>query len=143
VQINRTNNIPRFFLIDSDGVLLPIPKGEKFDRFVVLTGLSGREPEASRGIRVRQALHLLEQAGPLGAFLSEIDVRDPGDLQATLKVDTGVVAVHVGGKDFGVRLRRFLKHYPDIQKRRPEARTFDLRMDDRIIAVDEAALHGS
>lgn len=134
-QISQRGQTPRFTLIDTDGVLLPIPKGEKFDRFPVLTGMTGRESENARRTRVQQALHLLAEAGPLAARIPEIDVADAGNAQAMLEADGGVLTLRLGSRDFGRRLNNFIKHLPDIRQRRPDARIFDLRMDDRITAV--------
>src|SRR6185436_3077069 len=98
-QINVTDSAPRFHLIDAEGVLLPIPRGEKFETFVVLTGLSGKELEASRRLRVQQVMAMLKEIGPLGAYLSEVDVRDPGNLSAAVQVDREVVTVRLGSRN--------------------------------------------
>jgi len=135
-QIDMRDAAPRFFLTDIDGVLLPIPKGEKFESFVVLTGLTGREPEASRRLRVQQVAAMQKEIGPLVRYISEVDVRDPGSLRATLQIDGGVVMVRMGNDRFHERLQNFMKHYPRIRTERPDAKMFDLRIDDRITAVE-------
>jgi cell division protein FtsQ len=137
-QIDVRNSAPRFFLVDIDGVLLPIPKGEKFDSFVVLTGLTGNEPEASRRLRVQQVVAMQKEVGPLAGYISELDVRDPGNLRATLQINGGVAIARLGSQNYRQRLQNFLKHYPRIREERPDAKTFDLRIDDRITAVEGA-----
>ena len=42
----------------------------------------------------------------------------------------------VGEGNYAARYQNFLKHYPEIAKRSPQARTFDLRLDDRITVKD-------
>ena len=48
----------------------------------------------------------------------------------------------LGNRNFLTRLRNFVSHYPEIQKRLPSAVTFDLRLDDRITALREGARGG-
>ena len=38
----------------------------------------------------------------------------------------------VGEGNYAARYQNFVKHYPEIIKRSPNARIFDLRLDDRI-----------
>lgn len=137
VQINRQGNAPQFHLIDAEGVLLPLPRGERFN-FAVLTGISASEPEASRKVRVQAAMTLLGGIGPLAARISEIDVRDPGNLKAALQVDRDMVTVLLGNRNFRARIEKFLAHYQEIHQRRPGARTFDLQIDDRITSLEGA-----
>ncbi len=141
VQTEHRDGSSRFYLIDEEGVLLPIPKGEKFENFVVLRGMSEQEPEASRRVRVQQSMHFLKEAAALAGYVTEVNAADPGDLRAVLKLDTAVITVRLGSDDLGRKLRRFVKRFPEIHASRPEARFFDLRMGDRVIAV-EGASHG-
>jgi cell division protein FtsQ len=127
---------PNFRMIDTDGVLLPIPKGQKFENYAVLTGFSGQEPEGIRKPRVQQAVAMLNEIGPLSAYISELDVRDSGNFQATVQLDKAAVMVRLGSKNYRTRLQNFLQHYPRIHEQRPDARVFDLRIDDRITAVE-------
>ena len=140
-QTERRDGSSRFYLIDDDGVLLPMPKGEKFENFVVLRGMSEQEPEASRKVRVQQAMHFIKEASSLAGYVTEVNAADPGDLRAVLKLDTAIVTVRLGSDDLGKKLRRFVKRFPEIHASRPEARLFDLRMGDRVIAV-EGTSHG-
>ena len=135
-QIDVRGSVPRFYLVDIEGVLLPIPKGEKFETFVVITGMTGSEPENSRKLRVQQVAAMQKEVGPLWSYISEIDVRDPGNLRATLQIDGSAVFVRLGNRNHRLRLQNFLKHHPRIREERPDARTFDLRIDDRITAVE-------
>ena len=40
----------------------------------------------------------------------------------------------MGGDRFRARLERFLKYYPEIQKKMPAVAALDLRLEDRITA---------
>lgn len=135
VRIERAGAPPGYLLIDEEGVLLPVPAEERFD-LVVLAGMTGREPESARRLRVRQALALLREAGPLARRITEVDVRDPGNLEAVAQVDDQTVRVKVGARNYAARLRNFFRHYEDIHLQRPQARLFDLRIDDRITAIE-------
>ena len=106
------------------------------DRYPVLTGFTANDAKASRKMRVQHAVDMLAELGPLRSMLAEIDVRDPGNLQATLQVDSHAVTVRLGNKNFRKRLQNFLNHQGRIREQRPEARMFDLRLDGRITAVE-------
>ncbi|MCS7026004.1 MAG: FtsQ-type POTRA domain-containing protein [Bryobacteraceae bacterium] len=138
VQLNRKDAAPTFKLIDADGVLLPIPPNEKFN-FPVLTGIRESDAIESRRLRVKQALALLHEIGDLNAYVSEIDVRDPGNLQVVAQVDQDVVTLKLGDKNFLSRFKDFLAQYPEMRRLRPQARYFDLRIDRRIFAAEVAS----
>jgi hypothetical protein len=44
----------------------------------------------------------------------------------------------LGNQRYLSRLKNFLTNYPEISRRLPNARLFDLRLDDRITAVEGA-----
>jgi hypothetical protein len=46
------------------------------------------------------------------------------------------VELMLGDTNFGRRYQNFLNHYPEIAKRSPDVKTFDLRLDDRITAKE-------
>ncbi len=46
------------------------------------------------------------------------------------------VLLHLGRDRFLPRLTNFLNHYPEIHRRQPRSATVDLRIDDRITALD-------
>ncbi len=52
------------------------------------------------------------------------------------QIDGKAVALILGNRNFLARLERFHQRYPEIHKRLPEAGTFDLRLEDRITAVE-------
>lgn len=138
VQLNRPGGAPDFKLIDPDGVIMPVPQGEKLN-FAILTGISDQEARESRQARVGQALEMLKEIGPLSSHISEIDVRDPGNLQALVQVDQDILTLKLGSKNYRKRLQDFLEHYPEIRAKRPDARSFDLRIDQKIFAAEVAS----
>lgn len=138
VQFQRPGATPVFKLIDADGVILPVPQGEKLS-FAVLTGISENESEGSRKSRVRQALAMQQEIGSLTSHISEIDVRDPGNIQVLAQVDQDVLTLKLGNRNFLKRLKDFLEHYQDIRSKRPDARSFDLRIDHQIFAAEVAS----
>lgn len=126
---------PRTFLIDLDGVILPTPGRSHYD-LPVLLGVSPAQSEANRAARVRLAKQMLAEIGPSAKDVSEIDVADPAKLTIHLRVGIHPVSLILGRERFRERLANFLEHYPEIRRRVPAATTFDLRLDDRITAVD-------
>lgn len=132
------DSAPEFKVIDTDGVLMPIPSGERMSNLVVLTGMSASDTEASRRIRVREAMIFQREVGALANRLSEVDVRDPGNLRVTMRIDDVAVLLKVGNNNYKKRLDNFLAHYAGIHNVKPGAKVFDLRIDGRITAVEDS-----
>jgi cell division protein FtsQ len=122
-------------LIDSRGVLLEPPPQAQFT-FPVLSGLRDTETESQRRQRVRCLLRVQEELGEAAKDLSEVNATDVGNVRIVIQVEHTAVELILGDNDFGGRFRNFVKHFPDIQRATPNARTFDLRLDDRIMAED-------
>jgi cell division protein FtsQ len=125
----------RVLLIDEDGVLLDPPPRSDF-QLPVLRGITEKQSEEKRAVRVRRAMELIAVAGPIGKEISEINVRDANNLEVSLSVAGNPVLLIVGHENYRSRMENFLAHYADIQRRLPGATAFDLRLDDRITAVD-------
>jgi hypothetical protein len=66
--------------------------------------------------------------------VSEVNAADPGNIRIVAQLDGRVLELILGEDNLGSRYRNFLKHYPEIRRRSPEVRMFDLRLDDRITA---------
>lgn len=142
VQFERPNSAPSFRLVDADGVLLPVPKGERFD-LVVLTGIKPSDIEPERVARVRRAAAMLKEIGPLAGRISEIDLSDPGNMRVSMRIQDTPVTALTGNREYRARLDNFLAHFDRIHQQRPDATSFDLRIDGRIIALnDRAAVQG-
>jgi len=118
-------------LIDAHGVLLDPPAKAQFT-FPVLSGVREDESEAQRERRVRVLLQIEKELGPLARDLSEVNAADPDNIRIVSQVDQRALEFILGDGNFGRRYRSFLDHYPEIKRRSPEVKTFDLRLDDRI-----------
>jgi len=128
-------------LIDEDGVILDPPETGRFT-LPVFTGIRREQSAGMRRQRVRAALRLGRELGGMIAKISEIDAGDPQNLRVTLPVDGRAVVLFLGNENFLARLRSFLDHYPEIQRRLAQATVFDLRLDDRITVVKEEQAGG-
>jgi len=124
-------------LIDSEGVLLRPQTPARF-ALPVLVGLAPSADAGVRRDRVRRMSRLLEELGTQSEKVSEVDVSDPENLQVMEQIEGRAVVLILGNRNFLARLDRFHQRYPEIHKRLPEAGTFDLRLDDRITAVEVA-----
>jgi cell division protein FtsQ len=118
-------------LIDRYGVLLDAPPQAQFS-FPVLSGVREEETEEKRAAHVRSMLALQEDMGYLAKDISEINAADTENIRIIAKVGDSPVELMMGDSNFGARYQNFLNHYPEIQKHSPKAKTFDLRLDDRI-----------
>jgi Cell division protein FtsQ len=81
---------------------------------------------------VRAFLQVQEEMGSLAKDVSEVDASDPENIRIVCQVDRRVVSLLLGDGNYVQRYRNFLNHYPEIRKRSPQARVFDLRLDGRI-----------
>ncbi len=139
VQFDRSGGSPYFRLVDEEGVLLPVPAGERFD-LIVLTGLRPTDIEPERAARVKRASLLLKEIGTRASMVAEIDVRDPGNLRASMKLHGAGVQVQLGNQNFHTRIENFLAHFDRMHQQRPDAREFDLRIDGKVIAIGDPAV---
>jgi len=126
----------RFLLVDAQGVLLDPPLRAQF-AFPVLTGLSEDQTDAERRVRVRAIQNLMDELGPAGQNISEINAAVPDDLTVIAQVEGRPLELKLGEGNYGTRLQNFLLHYPEIRKHAPNNTTFDLRLDDRITAEEQ------
>jgi cell division protein FtsQ len=86
-------------------------------------------------------LDLIREVHSFAGQISEVDVGDPENLKITLTVGERAVRLLLGNQGFLLRLRNFLNHYPEFRRRLPKTAAFDLRLDDRITAM-EGSPHG-
>ena len=124
---------PGVVLIDAFGVLLDEPPQAQF-AFPVLSGIGPRDTPGERRDRVRTFLRVEKDLGYLAPDVSEIDAGDTSNIRVVAQVDNRALELLLGDSDFGRRYQNFLNHYPEIRARSPEAKRFDLRLDDRITA---------
>jgi cell division septal protein FtsQ len=132
----RAEAISRWALIDPDGMILDPPSGQSTFRLPVLMGVRTDEPQAMRGVRVRRMQRMLADLGSLADKVSEVDAGDLDNLKVTQPLQDRAVVLMLGDRNFHSRLENFLEHYSDIHKRMPNASVLDLRLDDRITAVE-------
>jgi cell division protein FtsQ len=120
-------------LVDADGILLDPPPRAQF-AFPVLNGMREDEAEAQRRERVRAYLRFQQELGRLANEVSEVDVSDLSDLRIVARVEDRAIELMLGDENYAARYQNFLTHYPEIRKQSDDARTFDLRLEDRITA---------
>ena len=131
---NRKDGASQFALIDKDGYILRPKVAAKFT-LPVVTGVRESEPVETRRGRVRRALAMLREIGPLADGISEVNVADPNNLVVAEHVDNRVVYLMLGDEDFAARIKNFLANYGEIKAKRPNATTLDLRVEGVITAV--------
>jgi cell division protein FtsQ len=124
----------RFALIDEDGVILP-PATDRF-KLPVLAGVRPSDPVAERRERVARMLRLTRELGSMAARISQIDVSDRDNLKVTQPYEGRLVTLLLGDQHFALRYRNFIRNYPEIKRRLPDAATLDLRLEDRITVVE-------
>lgn len=127
-------------VIDAQGVILDPPSQARFT-LPVLFGISRDQPQPVRRERVGLMLELIQELDAFSGQISEVDVGDPENLKITQTIGGRAVRLLLGNQRFLPRLRNFLNHYPEIRRRLPKAAAFDLRLDDRITAL-EGSQHG-
>ncbi len=131
-------------LVDADGVILNLPARASF-ALPVLYGLTRDQAAPARGERIRQVMELIAEVKSYTGQISEINAADPDNLTITYSVQQGgnplgnSVRLMLGNQRYLSRLKNFLTNYPEISRRLPNAKLFDLRLDDRITAVEGAA----
>lgn len=139
----RVNN--QLDLIDAHGVLLERPTKASFD-FPVLTGLAGisaANPNAGEWLEQRQTQvarwsALQAALAPLGHHaayaISEVNLRDPGDLRARVSLRAGsTVLVDLGNRNFGPRFQLFLSQIASWRQKYPNMVSVDLHFDGQAI----------
>lgn len=126
----------RVAMIDGEGKILQQPAQAAF-HLPVLAGLKPDDTEPVRREYIGRLLYALKEMSNSADRISELDVRNRHDLVITAKMDRRAVTLMMGDRNFGSRVSNFISHYPEIQRRMPGAWKFDLRLDDRITAVEE------
>ncbi len=125
----------RTALIDDEGVVLEARGATQFT-LPVLTGVQANESRELRRARVRKMMKMLQELGSHGDKISEIDVSSLENIKATLPMEDRALVLLLGNQHYLSKLQNFLSHYPEIRKRIPDATVLDLRIEDRITAVE-------
>jgi len=121
-------------LIDEDGVILPLT--ETRFKLPMLTGVHSNDPIDERRKRVRRMLRLVHDLGDSSQNFTEIDVSDPDNLKIIEPWDGRVLKLVIGDHNFTQRYANFVNNYSEIKRRVQGATTLDLRLEDRITAVE-------
>jgi cell division protein FtsQ len=122
-------------LIDAYGTLMEPPARASF-AFPVLSGIRAEDPPERRLEAVNTLLRVENELGPLMKDVSEVNAADPSDIRIVAQVGGRVTELILGDEDLAPRYRNFLNHYTEIRKRSPDMRVFDLRLHDRILALE-------
>jgi cell division protein FtsQ len=128
-----------YSLADADGVLLDPQHGGQL-ALPVLSGFPAQSSEAVRRERMKRFLRLQAEFGAEMDKISEIDVSDAENLKLTREFEGRALTLMVGNQKFLQRYTSFTDNYEEIRKRLPDATIFDLRLTDRITAVDQPEL---
>ena len=135
LQPARPDDATTAMLIDEQGVLLPVEERRHYS-LPVLAGILVSHDRQQRWERVRLMQRLLDELGDLAKPVSEIDLKDPGNLRVVYPAEGRAVTLILGGDEWRARMEKFLRHYPEIRRKMPGAIELDLRIKDRIIATE-------
>lgn len=130
VQLPGENELP---LIDTDGFILRQEIQESLN-LPILTGVTRRQSDDERRVRVRRLRKLITDAGELSAKISEVDATDPDNLKVMQDAGGKAVTLIIGNRYFKRRLEKFRQNAGELLRRDPSKTTFDLRIDGSIYA---------
>jgi cell division protein FtsQ len=135
VPVPEKPHISRLALIDGEGVFLDPPPMTKFN-FPILQGVSDRQTEAERRVRVIAMQRLLEDLGPLGKDISEINAANTEDMSIMVQMDGRALELELGDSAFAKRVQHFFNHYAEVKRKSPAVTFFNLRLDNTIITKE-------
>ena len=124
-------------LVDADGVLLSAPPHARF-HLPMLSGISEQQTDEERRTRVNTMQRLLADLGPDARSISEINVGALDNVRVISDLDGRALELWIGDRAYRSRYMNFINHYGEIRSHSEHARVFDLRMDDRILARQDA-----
>lgn len=130
VQLPSESTLP---LIDTDGNILRPEIAEELN-LPVLSGITKRQSEEERRLRVRRLIKLMSEAGELSSKISEVDASDPDNLKVMQDAGGKAVTLIIGNRYFKRRLEKFKQNAEDLLRRDPTKTIFDLRVDGSIFA---------
>ena len=134
-------------LVDAQGVILDRPVEGNF-HFPVVTGMNSAMPLDARAHRMQMMAGFMKQIREVradaGDSVSEIDLSDATDLQATLAgLDTGstqipgAVLVHFGNADFHDKFQVLLNNIVQWQAAAGRIASVDLRFEREVVVNPE------
>jgi hypothetical protein len=98
----------------------------------VLSGIVEGDTDQQCADHVATFLRVEDELGYLAKEISEVDTFDPENIRIITQMDRRALTLLMGDGNYARRYQNFVKHYPEIVKRSPQARIFDLRLEDRI-----------
>jgi cell division protein FtsQ len=135
VPVPEKPRVFRLALIDPEGVFLEPPPMTKF-QFPILQGVSDQQTEADRRLRVAAMQGLLQELGPIGKDISEINAQNLEDMRVMLHMDNRALELELGDSGFGKRVQHFLSHYAEVKRKSPAVTSFNLRLENTIITKE-------
>lgn len=126
----------RLWLIDTEGVLLPLPRHGKFP-LPVLSGIAESQTQPERQKRVALMLSLLRdldrETPAHSGEISEVDLSDPTDAAVTVVASGAAVRLHLGRESFLERYKMFLENIEGWREQYGTVRSVDLRFEKQVI----------
>ncbi len=123
-------------MVDEYGVLLDTPAKSHFD-FPIIRGLDFRADAAGRKSQValyREFMRETSDKISRSAWtVSEVNLSDPGDLQALLVQGQETLLVRFGHTHFLERFENFLAVLPELQKANGQIDSVDLRYNNQVV----------
>jgi cell division protein FtsQ len=134
IAFAQVNN--RVELVDAHGVVMDLPRKTHFS-FPVVLGLRDSDPLSTRAAQMEIYERLVSELDAGGTRyskdLSEVDLRDPEDIRATVADPNGAVLVHLGNDQFLERFKIYLSHIGAWRQQFQRVESVDLRFDGQII----------
>ncbi|MGH6961876.1 MAG: cell division protein FtsQ/DivIB, partial [Dongiaceae bacterium] len=124
------------WLIDAEGVLLPLSRKTRF-AFPVLTGLHERLAAEERRARVATMLGVLadldRELPRRSGEVSEVDLTNPSDAAVTVNASGALVEVHLGNTNFLERYKLFLENIEAWRQQYGSVQGVDMRFDKQVV----------
>ena len=155
IQVQITERTPIAFLREGTELLLVDRQGTILDRplegnfhFPVVTGINSAMPLDARARRMQMMAEFMKQIREVNAgagdWVSEIDLSDATDLQATLAglqasgaMIPGAVLVHFGDADFHDKFQVLLNNISQWQAAAGRIASVDLRFEREVVVNPE------
>jgi len=136
----------RIALLDSNGVVMELPRSRKYS-FPVVKGLNESEPPTARAARMQMYSALMRELDSAGAHysadLSEVDLSDSEDVKVVVADPAGAVLVHLGSSDFLRRYKIYLAHLQEWRQQFQKVESVDLRYERQIIVNPDSGTHST
>jgi cell division protein FtsQ len=134
----------RIQLVDADGVIMDLPKGQSAKySFPVILGMSESEPVSVRAARMKLYTQFIKDLDSGGAHysadISDVDLSDPDDVKATVTDPHGAVLVHLGSSNFLEHFKVYVAHVEEWRTQFHHLESVDLRYEHQVIVNPDSA----